>query len=66
MKRLDRFVRFVEARLAPEADFDAVLRHEREMSPSLGGRTVFDDRRSRSARPRQLGLFQDVPDGTKR
>jgi hypothetical protein len=44
-KRLDRFVRAVETRLEPEADFDAALAHERRMSRSLGGRTVFDDRR---------------------
>jgi hypothetical protein len=44
-KRLDRFVRAVETRLEPEADFDATLAHERRISRSLGGRTVFDDRR---------------------
>jgi len=54
MKRLERFVRFVEARSAPEADFDAALAHERSISPEIGGRTVFDDR---PRRPRQLGLF---------
>jgi hypothetical protein len=47
MKRLDRFVRGVEARYCPEADFDAALAHEREISPSLGGRTVFDDMKQR-------------------
>lgn len=54
MKRLDRFVRFVEARLAPEADVDAALAHERRISPAIGGRTVFDDRPKRH---RQLALF---------
>ncbi|MEO8483402.1 MAG: DUF763 domain-containing protein [Acidobacteriota bacterium] len=54
MKRLDAFVRFVEARLAPEADFDAALAHERRISPAVGGRTVFDDR---PRRHRQLALF---------
>jgi len=44
-KRLDRFVRAVETRLEPEADFDAALAHERRISRSLGGRTVFDDGR---------------------
>jgi uncharacterized protein len=48
-KRLDRFVKVVEHRLKPEADFDAVLRHERRISPSLGGRTVQGSR--------QLSLF---------
>jgi uncharacterized protein len=50
-ERLDRFVRAVEARADPEADFSAVVRHERAISAELGGRTVFDDR------PKQLGLF---------
>jgi len=33
-KRLDRFVRAVEARLEPEADFGAALAHERQISRS--------------------------------
>jgi hypothetical protein len=60
MKRLDRFVRFVESRLRPDADFDAVVEHERRLSPELGGRTVFDDRPARVAarqKPRQPTLF---------
>ena len=44
MKRLDRFVRAIEARTTTEVDFDAVLDHERAISPSLDGRTVFGDR----------------------
>jgi hypothetical protein len=55
MRRLDRFVRAVEERHEPEADFEAILRHERAISPSLGGRTVFDGRR-RSGN-QQLNLF---------
>jgi hypothetical protein len=43
-RRLDGFVRSVEARLKPRADFDEVIRHEHEISPKLRGRTVFDDR----------------------
>ncbi len=54
LKRLDRFVRAIEQRFTPEADVAAVIAHERAISPSLGGRTVFDDR---PRRPRQLGLF---------
>jgi len=27
---------------SPEADFDAVIAHEHRISPSLGGRSVFD------------------------
>jgi len=54
LKRLDRFVRAVESNCEPRADFDALTRHERAISPSLDGRTV-----GRSARPRshQLSLF---------
>lgn len=44
-KRLDRFVRMVETKLAPEADFAALIRHENKISPSLDGRSVFDDKR---------------------
>lgn len=55
MRRLDGFVRAVEARHEPRADFDAVLAHERRISPQLGGRTVFDDHRKKG--PRQLRLF---------
>jgi uncharacterized protein len=61
MSRLDRFVRAIEERRAPEADVGAAIAHERRISRALGGRTVFDDRpRERpAARPRQgqLDLF---------
>jgi uncharacterized protein len=43
-RRLDRFVKVLEKRLQPEADFDAVIAHERRISPSLNGRTVKMDR----------------------
>jgi len=65
-KRLDAFTRAIEARRGPEADVTATIAHERAISESLGGRTVFDDPSSRSTlrragtpRPRrgQLGLF---------
>ena len=55
MKRLDQFVRAVEKRYAPEADFDSVLAHEQAISRSLGGRSVFDDKRQR--RQAQPSLF---------
>jgi hypothetical protein len=42
MKRLDKFVRAIENRFSPEADFDAVMAHEHAISKSLDGRTVFD------------------------
>ena len=65
-KRLDAFTRAIEARRGPEADVTATIAHERAISESLGGRTVFDDppsgsalRRAGGPRPRrgQLGLF---------
>lgn len=43
-RRLDRFVRVIELRYAPQADFRAVIEHEQTISPSLDGRSVFDDR----------------------
>ncbi len=49
MRRLNQFVQAVEERHQPEADFDAVIRHEHSISRELGGRTVFD--RIRPARP---------------
>lgn len=54
MKRLDRFVRSVEQQLEPVADFDAVVAHERAISKSLKGRSVFDDSPKSS---KQLKLF---------
>ena len=58
-RRLDRLVQAVGTRLRPRADFDRVLAHERAISPSLGGRTVLDDRRaSRQPASRQLTLFE--------
>src|ERR1051326_7153849 len=53
-KRLDRFTRAIEERCAPEANFEAIMAHEHAISPSLDGRSVFDDRRKRTA---QLSLF---------
>jgi len=49
-RRLERFVKVVEQRLRPEASFDSVIRHERRISPSLGGRTA-------QKHNRQLSLF---------
>jgi len=66
IRRLDRFVRAVEARATTEVDFDAALAHERRISASLGGRTVQDDRAETPSRrraaagsiaPRQPRLF---------
>ena len=59
-KRLNGFVRAIESQCEPRADFEAALAHERQISKSLGGRTVFDDRRGgkrRDPRATQLNLF---------
>jgi hypothetical protein len=56
-RRLDRFVRMVETGLKPEADFDALIHHENAISRSVGGRTVFDNKRIRLVNPRQGTLF---------
>lgn len=55
-RRLDRLTRAVEDARQPAADFDAALDHEHNISKSLGGRTVFDDKLSRK-KPSQLNLF---------
>jgi len=52
-RRLDRFVKVVEHQMEPVANFEAVLEHERAISPALGGRTVFDEK----PQPRQLSLW---------
>jgi hypothetical protein len=53
LRRLESFVRAVESELEPQAEFDAVIAHEKAISPSLDGRSVFDDK----SKPRQLSLF---------
>ena len=57
-RRLDRFVKVVERQIEPEADFDAVLRHERAISPAQNGRTVFDAKRPEpKSGPQQMSLW---------
>jgi uncharacterized protein len=60
-RRLDKLTRNVESNLDPVADFSAAMNHEREISPSVGGRTVFDDmpakKKGRSGP--QLSLFPE-------
>jgi hypothetical protein len=61
LKRLDAFTRAIERQRTPEADVAAVIAHERAISPSLGGRTVFDGRPGRPdrrVRRGQLNLFR--------
>src|SRR5688572_25389193 len=60
LRRLERFTRSVEKRMNPEADFDAIMKHERAISTSLDGRTVFDDSPARNffvGKKRQPSLF---------
>jgi hypothetical protein len=60
-RRLERFTRGIEQQGAPAADFAAVLKHERAISPALGGRTTFDDLTKKTAKHKaagsQLNLF---------
>ena len=59
-RRLDKLTQNVEANLDPVADFRGALAHEREISPSLGGRTVFDDKPAKKKTGRsQLSLFPE-------
>ncbi len=53
--RLDRFVRNIEKQSTPVANLHAAIAHERAISPSLGGRTVFDDRKKKPVQ--QMELF---------
>jgi hypothetical protein len=58
-RRLNRFVSTIETHLAPEANFDALIAHEKAISPSLDGRSVLDDKAGRFFvdRDRQQKLF---------
>ena len=56
LRRLDRFVRAVERRSTPCADFHNVVRHEKAISDSLGGRTV-SSRTGPRKKEQQLSLF---------
>jgi hypothetical protein len=57
-RRLNRFVERIEQIHDPEADLTSVIAHENAISPSLGGRSVFDDEPRRTFyNPRQRSLF---------
>lgn len=58
-ERLDRLTRVVEEQIEPLADFKAALAHERRISASIGGRTVFDRPRRTASNDEdaQLSLF---------
>ena len=55
-RRLNNFVQNVERKFAPMADLDQLITHENTISPSLEGRSVFDDK-PRGSRPIQQRLF---------
>lgn len=56
LRRLERFVRGLEQRNAPHANFQEAIKHEKSISNSVGGRTV--SRRSRAPKEdRQMSLF---------
>jgi hypothetical protein len=65
-RRLERFVRAVETRLEPEADFDKLLAHENAISSSLNGRSVFDDKPRRKPRLKDHGPKPRHKDTAKR
>jgi hypothetical protein len=64
--RLDAFTRAIEQRRDPSADVDATIARERALSPSFGGRTVFDDRKpavmpQRRGQPATMGRSGTAP-----
>jgi hypothetical protein len=58
-RRLNHFVQNVEKQFQPQTDFKALIAHENGISPSLDGRSIFDDppRRQRFSAPKQRSLF---------
>jgi uncharacterized protein len=61
-RRLDRLTRAVEEQRQPLADFTSAIAHERAISASLDGRTVYDDVQAKKSKPKtsqQLSLFSD-------
>jgi uncharacterized protein len=60
-RRLDQLTRAVEETRQPLADLSAAIEHERSISASLDGRTVFDDAWPSKRKPAtaQLSLFPE-------
>ena len=56
LRRLNEFVRQVQNHMQPVVDFQAAIAYERAISPTLGGRSVMDDKKS-TGRGVQLKLF---------
>lgn len=65
LRRLHSFTQFVENNFQPQADVNRVIKHEMQISKSLHGWTVFDDRSKPLSKPEkkansegeQLSLF---------
>jgi hypothetical protein len=57
IRRLDGFVRAVEHSKAPNADFGETIARERQISPSLGGKTAGSRSVPSKGSPEQLSLF---------
>ena len=55
-RRLNNFMQHVEQQFAPMAELDQLIAHENTISPSLDGRSVFDDKPRRRT-PMQQRLF---------
>jgi hypothetical protein len=56
-RRLNQFVRALESRTRPQADFENLVAHEHAISPALEGRTVINNRRAAPPTGAQLSLF---------
>ena len=54
-RRLEKFVSLVERNLTPYAEFDTLIAHEKKISPSLNGRSVFDGKRGAQKIDRRQG-----------
>lgn len=59
-RRLEKFARAIEERGKPRADFNAAIAHEKSISRSLGGRSVYDDihQQPAASASKQLSLFK--------
>jgi hypothetical protein len=57
-RRLNHFVETAETQMPTEVDLPSLVAHEMALSPSLGGRSVYDDKpRKRRLVPAQMNLF---------
>jgi hypothetical protein len=55
-RRLNGFVRAIETRAEPVANFNRAMAHERHISPEIGGKTAQNDRK-KAPKSRQMTLF---------